>query len=247
MMDQSSKFAKHGLSTEFVGEAQTDKSVIKRVLKGEVQLVFITPENIVENPLYRNMLMSKSYKEKLVALVVDEAHCIKMWGDQFRRAFSMIGNLRSIISSTINVMALTATATTETYHCALKHLSMQDPVLVALAPDRGNIKYSVHPPANLQEFSESLYKKLCGDFQKTVVFVQKYTDCSNLYAVLQHKLGSEITAPPGYPNISQYRRVEMFSRVLTTEKKEQVLSSLWIRRRLSRHTKDYPLGSPKHY
>lgn len=93
------------------------------------------------------MLLSDKYKEKLVALVVDEAHCIKMWGDEFRKAFAMIGDLRSVIPSGVNVMALTATATSETYHCALKHLAMKDTVLVALPPDRGNIKYTIKPTA----------------------------------------------------------------------------------------------------
>ena len=97
MMDQHSKFFSLGLSTEFVGEIQTDKSVIRKVLNGEVQLVYITPENVIDNPMYRNMLVSEKYKENLVALVIDEAHCIKLWGDQFRKAFSMIGNLRSLV------------------------------------------------------------------------------------------------------------------------------------------------------
>ena len=88
MMDQHLKFLSLGLSTEFVCEIQTDKSVIRKVLNGEVQLVYITPENVIDNPMYRNMLVSEKYKENLVALVIDEAHCIKLWGDQFRKAFS---------------------------------------------------------------------------------------------------------------------------------------------------------------
>ena len=64
------------------------------------------------------------------------------------------------------------------------------------------------------------------EFPKTIVFVRKYKDCSDLYDnMLEHKLGIEITNPNGYPNVSQFRRVEMFGRVLTTEKKEQVLSA----------------------
>ena len=86
-----------------------------RVLHGKVQLIFITPGYIIENSMFRNMLLSKTFKEKLVVLVVDEAHCIKMWGDQFRKAFSVIGDLRSVIPSNINIMVLTATATAETY------------------------------------------------------------------------------------------------------------------------------------
>lgn len=55
------------------------------------------------------------------------------WCTQFRKAFSMIGNLRSLVPYNVNIIA---TATTETYHCALKHLTMKDPVL---PPDRRNI------------------------------------------------------------------------------------------------------------
>ena len=31
------------------------------------------------NPGYRNMLISMPYKDNLVALIIDEAHCVKMW------------------------------------------------------------------------------------------------------------------------------------------------------------------------
>ena len=58
IIDQVTKFKKYGIETEFVGEAQMDKSVIVKVLKGEVQLLYITPENIVRNELYQNMLLS---------------------------------------------------------------------------------------------------------------------------------------------------------------------------------------------
>ena len=53
--------------------------MIEQVVKGEVELVFISPENIVTNPMFRNMLLTKPYKERMVALVADEAHCVKTW------------------------------------------------------------------------------------------------------------------------------------------------------------------------
>ncbi len=116
MMDQQKKYAAGGLTVEYVGEAQTDRSAINRVLKGEAQLVFISPESILAKGIFRNMLLSPPYIKNLVAVVVDEAHCVKTWGDDFRVAFSEIGDLRSLIPDNVGVHALTATSTTETFY-----------------------------------------------------------------------------------------------------------------------------------
>ena len=72
MMDQREKYAPKGISSEFVGGDQTDPIVIKKDIEGAVQLVFITPESIIENPLYRNMLLSQPNIDRLGALVVDD-------------------------------------------------------------------------------------------------------------------------------------------------------------------------------
>lgn len=141
MIDQQQKFSSCDLITEYVGEAQTDISVKDRVLMGEEQLVFITPENLITNKTYRNMLMSPPYLQNLVALVIDEAHCVKTWGDDFRKTFSQIGDLRSVLPANVNVLALTATATIDTFHAVTQRLSMENTKLVALPPFRNNIIY----------------------------------------------------------------------------------------------------------
>lgn len=79
MMEQVHKFNALGISAEFVGEAQTDPAAKRKVLHGEVQIVLISPENAIQNALYRNMFLTAQYKSHMVALIVDEAHCVKMW------------------------------------------------------------------------------------------------------------------------------------------------------------------------
>ena len=79
MIDQQAKFTVMGLSTEFVGEAEENREVVSKVLNGDVQLVFISPENLINNKSYRDMLLSVKYKNKLVGLIVDEVHCVKTW------------------------------------------------------------------------------------------------------------------------------------------------------------------------
>ena len=65
MIDQRSKYAPIGLQVEFVDGEQNDIDAKRKVLKGEVQLVFISPKSIINNPVYRNMLLSHEYKKSL--------------------------------------------------------------------------------------------------------------------------------------------------------------------------------------
>lgn len=79
MREQKVKFCAMGINTEFVGEAQGDPSAQARVVNGEVQIVLISPENILCNSTYRNMMLTNVYKENLIGVAVDEAHCVKTW------------------------------------------------------------------------------------------------------------------------------------------------------------------------
>ena len=79
MLDQREKFSQVRLVTEFVGEAQQDPSVVAMVKDGKVQLLYISPESLLRNYQWREMLQSEVYRENLVAFVVDEAHCVKQW------------------------------------------------------------------------------------------------------------------------------------------------------------------------
>jgi len=61
--------------SDYIGDV-VDKD---KVLKGTYKLVFTSPESILTNTLWRDMLQNTVYQENLVALVVDEAHCVKKW------------------------------------------------------------------------------------------------------------------------------------------------------------------------
>jgi len=72
-------------------------------------------------------------------LVIDEAHCISEWGDNFRQEYQQLSELRSFFQTP--VMALTGTSTKKvkadiTTHL---HLSDEDTDIVYKSPDRPNI------------------------------------------------------------------------------------------------------------
>ena len=79
MVDQRAKFVPRGMSAQFVGEAQCDPQAVESVREGKAQLLFISPESLLSNPSWRDMLRKAVYRDNLSGFVVDEAHCVKKW------------------------------------------------------------------------------------------------------------------------------------------------------------------------
>lgn len=50
-MEQREKFTRQGITTELLGEAQTDRTVLNNVVQGNVQLVYASPEAILCNTI----------------------------------------------------------------------------------------------------------------------------------------------------------------------------------------------------
>jgi len=66
MVDQKQNLMQMGVSVEFIGEAQCSEEAVQSVVKGEIQLVFISPESMLNNK-FRNMLQKIKYQDHLIA------------------------------------------------------------------------------------------------------------------------------------------------------------------------------------
>lgn len=140
--------------------------------------------------------------------------------------FAQIGELRSLLPNGINIITLTATATAETLSIISQRLCMVNPVIIAMSPCRDNITLQMHIKVDTDTFATSLCSELTEKwlmFSKTVIYVRTCASCLDMYMALRLKIGAGFTEPPGYPNLSEYRGIDMFTRVLTTAKKEEVM------------------------
>ena len=80
MKDQSASFTRKGISAGYVSDKEsTDRETRRKILRGEFQLVFISPEALFLATEWRRMLAGDLYGKNLVGFVVDEAHCVKKW------------------------------------------------------------------------------------------------------------------------------------------------------------------------
>lgn len=88
------------------------RNIRSRILKGEIYLLYVAPEQI-KNVSFKSLL--KQSEKHIIRLVVDEAHCITMWGSDFRHDYKYIPELLNAFKEwwgkPVPVMLLTATAT----------------------------------------------------------------------------------------------------------------------------------------
>jgi superfamily II DNA helicase RecQ len=72
---------------------------------------------------FRNLWKEASFRKRVTAVVIDEAHCIDEWGgDDFRPQYRRIDELRTYTGQEVPFVACTATASTSTFDVIWKAL-----------------------------------------------------------------------------------------------------------------------------
>ncbi len=80
---------------------------------------------------------------RVVAVAVDEAHCILFWGNKFREQYGELFRLRVLLGSNIPFIFLTATLTMAERTTILSCFGSKRPVVVERPANRPNFFYEV--------------------------------------------------------------------------------------------------------
>ena len=109
MRDQVKKLTELCISAKCINSEQTQEEnsqIINEAKQGKIKILYIAPER-QEN----NEWIEATRQMNLSMVVIDEAHCISVWGHDFRPAFRRIINLVKFLPAGLPVLATTATAT----------------------------------------------------------------------------------------------------------------------------------------
>jgi ATP-dependent DNA helicase RecQ len=131
MRDQVKKLASLGISAKCINSEQTPEEntqIINEAKQGSIKILYIAPER-QEN----NEWIEATQQMNLSMVVVDEAHCISVWGHDFRPAFKRIIHLVKLLPKGLPVLATTATATKRVENDIAKQIG--DPITTI----RGNL------------------------------------------------------------------------------------------------------------
>ena len=173
MLDQVNRLRAKGLNVCYINfevpSAERDVLIHNLLLDNPpYNFLFLTPENATTSQM-KEIFSKMEEKNTLNYIVIDECHCIDMWGYDFRPAYANLGNLSKFKCP---VVAMTGTCTARTEEVILKSLNLTDATVVRQSCDRDNISLFVK------------MKKSDGKDQVATLILEEYSSqCGIVYCL----------------------------------------------------------------
>ncbi len=109
--------------------------------EGRYKIIYVAPERLVTDSF-----LDFALHAHISMLVVDEAHCVSQWGQDFRPSYLKIVEFIGRLPQRPVISAFTATATKEVRDDIIDILLLQNPKVVATGFDRPNLYFAVQSP-----------------------------------------------------------------------------------------------------
>ena len=138
MKDQVDSLNQNGIPATCVNSSLGWAEMHRRLVDmGRHRLVYVAPER------FKSKWFLSSLRRTGVSLfVVDEAHCISMWGHDFRPDYLLLKDILELLGRP-QVMACTATATPEAREDIARQLGLKEPAVIVRGFDRENLTLAV--------------------------------------------------------------------------------------------------------
>jgi len=140
MKDQVDALTECGVPAARIDSSLTTSqrnAVMGQIPTGTLKLLYVSPERLATQS-FTALLQ----KQKLSFIAIDEAHCISMWGHDFRPEYRRLGSLREVFPG-VTIGAYTATATEHVRRDIAEQLHLENPAVLVGSFDRPNLIYKV--------------------------------------------------------------------------------------------------------
>ena len=147
MKDQVDSLSSQGVNVAMLNSSLSydkRKAVESDIVSGKVRILYVSPERAVQADFVELLQQTD-----VSLFAVDEAHCISMWGHQFRPEYRKIKGLRAFFPET-PFAAFTATATKRVRDDIVTELKMKNPAVFIGSFDRPNLHYTVIKEPHLE-------------------------------------------------------------------------------------------------
>ena len=145
MKDQVDALLESGVAAARVDSSISQSERIetfKKLRAGRLKLLYVSPERLVMEG-FLDLLKNTGVS----SVAVDEAHCVSMWGHDFRPEYRKLSILREALPG-IPIGAYTATATEHVRRDIAEQLNLNQPQIFVGKFDRPNLIYRVRRRTN---------------------------------------------------------------------------------------------------
>ena len=140
MKDQVDALLECGISAARLDsslEPHEQEAVMTQIHNQTLKLLYLAPERLISD-YFLTLLQSSN----LSFIAIDEAHCVSMWGHDFRPEYRQLGQLKKIFPG-VTIGAYTATATAPVRKDIAEQLHLDAPEVLVGSFDRPNLAWHI--------------------------------------------------------------------------------------------------------
>ncbi len=154
MQDQVEQLVSNGVPAVYLNSSLSEEELrqtLGKIYRGEVKLLYTAPERL-DTPSMQQI----GEQIPISMLMVDEAHCVSQWGQDFRPSYLQIPHFLTTLPRRPIVGAFTATATKQVSADIAQLLGLQDYYSLTTGFDRPNLYFEIQKQQNKQSTLFSL-------------------------------------------------------------------------------------------
>ena len=189
MKDQVENLTNKGISAAALHSGMSGEEtqqILNNALKGTYKLLYLSPERF-STQNFKGYLPHLN----LSLLVIDEAHCISMWGHDFRPSYQRVAEFKSLLPHT-QIAAFTASAPQWIQDDIIRGLQLRSPFVFMGDFQRSNLAFYAFNTTAKQQVILRLLSKLrgstliFGNTRKAVEDVSKWLQNEGISSTFYH-------------------------------------------------------------
>lgn len=181
MKDQVDNLNSNGINARYINSTQkleVSDEIIELCKKGEVKLLYIAPEKL-ENEFFKRKLRLLNISQ----IAIDEAHCVSMWGHDFRKSYGLIAEFIDNLRIRPVVTAFTATATEVVRKDVINLLKLRNPYICIGSFDRENLEIKLYIEEDKLELVKDIIREREGE--AGIIYCATRKEVDGLYYYLK--------------------------------------------------------------
>ncbi|KKL14140.1 hypothetical protein LCGC14_2518740, partial [marine sediment metagenome] len=217
MKDQVDSLKECGIAAERIDSSLSmsqQNDVFARINRKELKLLYLSPERLMSDNF-----LGILRKAELSFIAIDEAHCVSMWGHDFRPEYRQLGSLKDMFDG-ITIAAYTATATEHVRADIAQQLKLDNPQMIVGSFDRPNLLYKVEPRNNIVKQVCSVIERHKGE--SGIIYCIRRKDVDSMCGQLKSKGYSVAPYHAGMEDAGRKKNQDMF----ITEKVDIIVATV---------------------